>query len=378
MVKIKNQVCFMCGKKYKPEKVVFRCEKCGGSIDINYDFKEIKNLINKPTFTKAPVSHWKYWMFYPIKNLKNMITLGEGGTPLINDKFHKGRLLKNEGLNPTGSFKDRGSAVEITKAVENKVHNIYCPSTGNMGASIAAYGTRAGIRVTVYVPSGAPPVKVQQIKSYGARVVNMRGTYTNALNSVYELSEDTGAYISGDYGYRGEGEKSTGLEIIDQLNWQIPDYIVIPVGMGNHFWGIHQGLKEAKMVGLIDKFPKLVAIQASGCDTVVSSWKNNDPLPKTRKNPDTIAGAIACGKPNFGAEVLYALKQTKGLAETVTDGEILQARKELGKQGVWAEPAGAVAYAGAEKLGLSGQVVCIITGHGLKDPFAGGAIPSVY
>jgi len=369
MVKIKSQVCFMCGKRYKPDKLVFRCEKCGGSIDINYDYDEIKGLINKVTFTKAPITHWKYWMFYPIQNLKNIVTLGEGGTPLTTDKFHKDWLLKNEGLNPTGSFKDRGSAVEITKAVENKAHNLYCPSTGNMGASIAAYASRAKIRATVYVPSHSPHVKIQQIKSYGARVVNVRGTYTTALNAVYELADDTGAYIAGDYGYRGEGEKSTGLEIIDQLNWQTPDYIVIPVGMGNHFWGIHQGLKEAKKVGLIKKLPKLVAVQAAGCDTIVEPWKQGKTTPKTRRSPHTIASAISCGKPNFGAEVLYALKKTKGIAETVTDREILLARKKLGKEGIWAEPAGAVAYAGAEKLELNGKVVCIVTGHGLKDPF---------
>ena len=182
------------------------------------------------------------------------------------------------------------------------------------------------------------------------------------------MREKKGIYLTGDYPYRGEGEKSVGFEIIDQLDWNAPDYIVCPIGNGTLIYAVYKGLFEFKKTGLIKKTPKIIGVQAKGCNPIVSAVKKRKKSFNVVKKPKTVAGAIACGNPVDGLEALDAIYNSKGKAVDVTDKEIISAKKELGKEGIYAEPAGAVAFAGAKKLNLKGAVVCVVTGHGLKYP----------
>lgn len=365
---VKYLQCYKCGKKFPKDMIIFSCDRCGSSLNFVYDYKFIRRHLFNDEFFTAPVKHWKYWAFYPIKDLKKVISFNEGGTQLIHSLKNKDYYFKFEGVNPTGSFKDRGSTVEITKAVELGIREIACASTGNMGASVAAYASRAGLKSSIYVPSFAPKNKVNQIKAYGSKYFKVNGTYDDALQKTINLSKKKGIYLTGDYPARLEGEKSVGFEIIDQFNWYVPDYIVLPIGNGTLLSAVYKGLVEFKMAGFIKKIPRLIGVQAKGCNPIVKAFANKKKFFDIIKKPKTIASAINCGNPVDGLEALDAIRNSKGKAVSVSDSEILKSRKELGKEGIYSEISGAVSLAGAKKLGLSGEVVCVITGNGLKTP----------
>ena len=329
---VKYIQCYKCKKKFPADRIIFECDRCGCSLDIVYDYEKIKEHIMQDCFKKGYINHWKYWPFYPIEKLDEAITMHEGGTPLIKSSKYKGIFFKYEGVNPTGSFKDRGSTVEISRVKELGIKEVACASTGNMGASIAAYSSRGGINATIYVPTFAPEAKFIQISSYGAKIVRVKGTYEDALNKTKVLREKKGIYLTGDYPYRGEGEKSVGFEIIDQLDWNAPDYIVCPIGNGTLIYAVYKGLFEFKKTGLIKKIPKIIGVQAKGCNPIVSAVKKRKKSFNVVKKPKTVAGAIACGNPVDGLEALDAIYNSKGKAVDVTDKEIISAKKELEKR----------------------------------------------
>lgn len=353
--------CFHCKKEFPASKILFWCPDCGGSLVVHYKTEKIKEHLDK-NFRKARPGHWKYWMFYPVPKRK-VVTMGEGATPLVKDR-KRDWFFKIEGENPTGSFKDRGSTVEITHARHLGVKRVACASTGNMGASVSAYSARAGIRATIYVPHGAPIIKEEQIKDYGARIVRVKGDYTDALEKAQRLWTKKKIYLTGDYLYRQEGQKSVIFEALEQMG--VPKWVVLPVGMGNLCYATYKGLREMKDTGLISRMPKIVAVQSCHCSTVVEAFNKNSSLREV-ENPKTIASAISCGRPNYGEQALHALHETSGKATTVTDSEIMEARQELAGQGIFAEASGAVSFAGAKKLRLKGKTLMIVTGHGLKD-----------
>lgn len=366
MPHISHQECFKCKKIFNKHEILFWCPDCKGPILVKYKKGVQKQHLRKKEFKKQEVSHWKYWMFYPISR-RNVISMGEGGTPLIKDLRHKNLLLKYEGTNPTGSFKDRGSTIEISHAMQIGITSTVCASTGNMGASVAAYCSRAGIRAAIYVPRGATYSKLKQIKSHGAKVVKVMGDYTVALRKTQKLWLKKKVYQTGDYVYRQEGQKSTVFEILDQLKFQAPRNIIIPIGMGTHFFAAFKALEEMREVGLIQRMPRLVAVQSSHCSTVAKAYQRNMKQIPEVKNPKTIASAIACGKPNYGELALHALRKSNGIATTVTDDDLRRAKDNLAEQGIYAESSGAATYAAAKKLKLRGKTVAVITGHGLKD-----------
>lgn len=368
----KKIICKECGLEYQLDEIINRCRICYGSLDIIFDYDEIKKLILKESFLREPVSHWKYWMFYPTQDLNKRITLGEGGAQLLQStKFGFEDLwLKIETTNPTGSFKDRGSTVEITRAKELNVSSVCCASTGNMGASVAAYAAKTGMKCKIFLPTNVSKVKIQQIKIYGASIVKVKGNYTQALKSCEEYSNRTKTYLVGDYPYRGEGEKSVGFEIADQLNMSVPDYIISPMGNGTLIYAIWDAFNDMKKVGLIDVLPKMVGVQADGCSPIVDAWKKDSKEVRPLKKSKTLASAIDCPSPVDGVKALEAIKKSHGFAETVTDKELIKTREELArKEGIFAELAGVASIAGANKLKkeLDGKIVCIISGSGLKD-----------
>ncbi len=366
-MKVKSIRCFNCGKKYSPLRKIFECEECGYSLDLEYDYHDIrKQLSEEEEFFSLPPSHWKYAAFYPIESKESIVSLGEGGTPLIQSRDYPNFLFKFEGTNPTGSFKDRGSAVEITKAFEFREKQVLCASTGNMGASVAAYAARAGIKASIFVPSFAPRVKVKQMRELGARVTIVNGSYEKAVEKTRVLRKKKGYYLVGDYPYRTEGQKSVAFEAIEQLRFECPEYMVCPIGNGTLIYSTYKALHDFKKVGLIDEMPKIIGVQASKCNPVVKAWATGERI-KPLKNPRTVATAINCGNPFDGREALYAIHMSKGEAIDVSDKEILKAKKELALEGIHSETSGAVAFAGAKKLGLKDEAVIVVSGHGLKE-----------
>ncbi len=359
--------CFKCGKTYSPQTIIFECDECGYSLDVQYDYKLIKKMINRNFFYQIAPSHWKYWAFYPVKDLQKVVSMQEGGTPLIQSKKNKNYFFKYEGCNPTGVFKDRGPSIEITKAAEFGVKKVICASTGNMGASVSAYAQRAGIKAEIFVPTFAEKQKLRQIKAYGAKVTVMQGTYDDVLEHTQKLREKTGVYLTGDYPYRAEGQKSVGFEIIDQLNWKIPENIVVPIGNGTLIWSVYKACFELKETGFIKKIPKIIGVQAKGCNPVVNAFKKGKNEVKALKKTKTIASAINCNNPVDGMQALHAIRKSKGNAVEVSDAEILKAQKELGEEGIFAETSGAVSFAGAKKLKLKGKTVIVVTATGLKE-----------
>jgi threonine synthase len=387
-MKIKELKCFQCEKTYPADSKLFRCPDCEVGLNAIYDYEAILeslfgNAIIRGEFKRLDVYHYKYISFYPIEDVKKIVSMQEGGTPLIEslkiaqEVGCEDLYFKYEGANPTGSFKDRGSTVEITRAIEQNVKKVICASTGNMGASVAAYAAMAGIDCTIFIPNNIPDAKIAQIYAYGAKIIQVD---TNSYYTVQKLSEEAasqfGYFLLGDYIDRIEGEKSVGFEIIDQLEWKPPDYVICPIGTGTLIWAIWKAFLEFKEVGLIETLPKIIGVQAEGCAPVIHALKNNiiDIVPV--ENPKTIAQAISVPDPISGNGALMALQNSKGDGLTVTDQEIIQARIRLGKIGIWAEPSGAVSLAGLYKMQNQWDlhdktVACVITGHGLKDTLTG-------
>ena len=376
MVYVTGFRCFKCGKKYKPQEIerlpIPRCG-CGSALDAEYDYNSIQEVILRDDFMRDKPSHWKYWAFMPVKDLSKIITMGEGGTPLLENKRlgEKGRLLiKYEAANPTGSFKDRGSSLEITKAIENGKQNVALASTGNMGASVAAYSAFAGLSCQVFTPRIASREKIKQIKAYGAKTVDVEGDYSVAMKQAEEyVVSNTDSFLTGDYPWRSEGTKTVGFEIADQLYWRVPDYVVVPVGNGTLIWSIYEAFRELTLVGITENLPKIIGVQVENCAPVFDAWENdvNEIIPVN--DPDTIATAIACGDPIDGLAALKAVRDSNGEVRRISDREALDARDKLARNGIFVEPSGAVAYAGAVKKGLEGTVVVLATGHGLKDMY---------
>lgn len=383
-MRVKYLQCARCGKTYPRDIIRYRCE-CGDSIELVYDYSQVRGKISWEKLRNRTFCHWRYRELYPPVREKNIVTMGEGGTPLIRSRNIAPEMgvdnlsFKLEGLNPTGSFKDRGSTVEISQAYsflcrdDGCENEIVCASTGNMGASVAAYCGRAGIACTIYVPRDTARIKLLQMLAHGAKIVEVEGDYTLAMMTAKKEYEEKGRYLAGDYPYRGEGEKSVGLEIVDVLAGKV-DYIVSPIGNGTLLHGIWKGLKELKEIGLLKHLPVMIGVQAEGCNTVTRAFegKTDDIVPVI---PHTLMDAVACGDPLDGTWALRALRESGGWCTTVSDREGIATRDLLAKrEGIFAELSGALSLAGLQKAYAAGivekdaRVVAVITGHGLKEP----------
>ncbi|HLB69813.1 MAG TPA: threonine synthase [Candidatus Methanoperedens sp.] len=377
MVYVTGFKCFRCARKYKPQEIeklpIPRCSNCGSALDAVYDYTSIQKIILRDDFMRNKPNHWKYWAFMPVKDLSKIITMGEGGTPLLdNRKLYKtGRMLiKYEAANPTGSFKDRGSSLEITKALEFGKNKVALASTGNMGASVAAYAAFAGLECRVFIPDFVGVEKIRQIKAYGAETISVDGDYSIAMKRAEDYVVSHGdSFLTGDYPWRSEGTKTIGFEIADQLYWHIPDHVVVPVGNGTLISSIFEAFRELTLVGITDRIPRIIAVQVENCDPVVHAWESDLGEVMPVSNPRTIATAIACGDPIDGIAALRAIRESGGEALRVSDEETLDARDRLARNGIFVEPSGAVAYAGVMKKKLEGTIVCLATGHGLKDMY---------
>jgi threonine synthase len=286
--------------------------------------------------------------------------------------------VKNEGENPTGSFKDRGMTVGVSKANELGTKNVICASTGNTSAALAAYAAKAGMRCTVLIPSGKIAYgKLSQAMIYGAKVLQIRGNFDQSLDMVLKIAEKHPAiYLLNSINpFRVEGQKSLAFEICDQLDGQAPDRLVVPVGNAGNISAIWKGFTEYYRLGFINKLPKMTGIQAAGSAPIAHMIKTGSNEMVPIKTPETLATAIRIGAPVSWKKAVNAIRKSGGTAETVTDDEILAAQKMLARvEGIFVEPASASSIAGLIKLVDIGviskdeRVVCVTTGHGLKDP----------
>jgi threonine synthase len=379
-----HQECINCGTKYDINEVIYFCKKCGDILEIKVDFESLIETMKSGKWKKGPLSVWRYRDFMPIHEATKLVTLGEGGTGLHSSARLGGELglrnlwIKNEGENPTGSFKDRGMTVGVTKAIELGAKHVICASTGNTSASLAAYAARAGIKCTVLIPSGKIAYgKLSQAMIHGAKVLQVRGNFDEALEFVLKLAEKhKSIYLLNSINpFRIEGQKSLGYEICEQLNNEAPDRIIIPVGNAGNISAVWKGLTEFYKLGYIKKLPKMTGIQAAGSAPIAQMIKNNSSKIVPVETPETVATAIRIGAPVSWKKAVKAIRESQGTAETVTDEEILDAQMMLARiEGIFVEPASASSIAGLKKLvkkgviGREERVVCITTGHGLKDP----------
>ena len=376
--------CINCGSRYGIDEIVYFCENCGDILEIKYDRGELAEALKDNKWLNMPLSVWRYRHFMPISDDAKIVSLNEGGTGFHSCENLAKRLglrqlhVKNEGENPTGSFKDRGMTVGVTKAVELGVQSVICASTGNTSASLAAYSAKAGLQCAVLIPSGKIAYgKLSQAMIYGAKVIQVRGNFDQALDVVLKLSEKhRSVYLLNSINpFRIEGQKSLGYEICDQLNQEASDRVVVPVGNAGNISAIWKGFTEFHELGLIKALPKMTGIQAAGSAPIAKAIKNGSDMIVPVIKPETVATAIRIGAPVSWKKAMNAIRESGGTAETVTDEEILNAQKLLARvEGLFVEPASASSIAGLIKLVQNGvidkdeHIVCVTTGHGLKDP----------
>lgn len=348
-----------------------------GPWEVVMDLAMIQSKLNLDYFKQAPPCLAKYLPLLPIKDHTQFVSLKEMATPLVKSKsltkkFGIDLYFKLESKNPTGSFKDRGSAVDLTVAKEMGAKGIVLASTGNMAASCSCYAAQAQLPCFVFVPEGVPMAKLAQVIAFGGHIVQVKGSYNDAAKLAEAVAVEKGFYLAGDYAFRVEGAKTAAFELIDQFAFDVPDVVVVPIGCGTNIAGYAKGFKEYQALGLIDKQPQLFGVQAEGAAPVIHSFKRNDSHVVPVDGAHTIASAIAIGNPLDGVKALDAIYSTNGQAVAVSDREILEAQYLLSKEeGLFVESAAAATLAAIIKecKKLKGKrVVCVLTGDGLKDP----------
>lgn len=368
--------CVSCGEEYGDDEVIYTCEKCGSVLEL---VNEIN--VSKDTFDGRKDNLWKFKECIPVDESK-IVSLDEGGTPFckcdkLGEELGVNLYVKVEGSNPTGSFKDRGMTVGMTKAMELGVSIVGCASTGNTSASLSAYAARAGLRCIVFLPSGKVALgKLAQAMFHGAEVMSINGNFDEALEAMTALALEKHLYLLNSINpYRLEGQKTIGYEIVRDLGWKAPDRIILPVGNAGNISAIWKGVKEFHDAGFIKDLPMMTGIQAEGACPVTNAFKKRDKCVVPVENPETIATAIRIGAPVSDIKALNAIYDSNGYSETVTDGEILDAQRLLARtEGIGVEPASAASIAGLKKLVDEGVVdkgetiTCVVTGHLLKDP----------
>jgi threonine synthase len=378
--------CVVCGKTYDIDEVPYVCPEHGveGILDVQYDYQKINYAFSKDDLqTNKDFSIWRYKPLLPIDPSARVPLLSVGWTPLYNAEQMATQLglkqlwIKDDGRQPTASFKDRASAIAILKAQEQNAEIITTASTGNAAAALSGLCASIQQDNVIFVPKSAPTAKIAQLLTYGSQVILVDGTYDDAFDLCMAAVNEYGWYNrnTGYNPYMTEGKKTAAFEICEQLNWEIPDRIFVSVGDGCIIGGIHKGLKDLKALGWIDRIPKLMGIQAEGSSYLYQAWKNKeDVLTKPPVTATTIADSISAGLPRDRIKALAAVTDTEGMYMTVTDEEILTAVIELARGcGVFAEPAGATAYAGLKKavnenmISTDEKIVVLNTGNGLKD-----------
>ncbi len=382
--------CIECKEKYDLEKVRYTCD-CGGTLDVKRDLSKIDGEFLKSMWDSrwgmksGPESSgvWRYKeLILDIPN-NQIVTKQEGNTRL----YEAGKAgeyaglnnfyLKHEGENPTGSFKDRGMTAGATAAKMFGATRVACASTGNTSASMAAYAAKEGIESVIFIPEGKIAYgKLAQALAYGGKTLQIEGNFDDAMELVQDVCKELNIYLLNSINpFRIEGQKAIGFEVLQQLDWEVPDWFIIPGGNLGNNTALTKGLQELHELGIINKIPRIAVIQAEGANPLYTMWKNKTEY-QAVKDPDTIATAIKIGNPVSWRKSLRGIEWTNGVVEQVTEQEIMDAKAMVDAAGIGAEPASCCSVAGAKKLVDAGiidpdaKVVGILTGNVLKDPDA--------
>ena len=377
MTKISLQ-CRECKKDYEPT-FKYICDNCFGPLDVKYDFP----AVTKDTFTNREHTYWRYFELLPIQSKSNIISIDAGMTPLIKaEKLGESiglnnLYVKNDSVNPTFSFKDRPAGIAVSKAKEFGLSAVGCASTGNLASATAAHAAKGGFPCYVFAPSDIEHAKIAQALSYGAEFIAVDGTYDDANRIAAQIGDSKGIGIVNINmrSYYVEGSKTLAYEVAEQLHWQVPDQLIVPVGSGAMLNAICKGFEELQSISLLDDVSNMhmVAAQPHGCAPIVDAFKKNSSDVIPVEHPDTVAKSLAIGDPGDGRYVLKRLQQYNGFAEESNNKEILDAIILLAKtEGIFTEPAGGVSVAVLKKLVEDGKIdkndttICYVTGNGLK------------
>lgn len=382
---VKNLTCLECNKEYPPAPDRYLCDHCAqkGLLEVNYDYEKIKkNWSREDLASNENYSMWRYTPLLPVSEKTKRPPLKVGWTPVYQSPALAEKLgleniwIKDDGLNPTGSLKDRASAIAVVKALEAGAETVACSSTGNAASSLAGNVASMGgdLKAVIFVPKRAPMGKVAQLLVYGATVISVQGDYKDAFQLSAEAITEWNWYNrnAAINPYLVEGKKTVTLELAEYFNWEMPDWIVISVGDGCTIAGAWKGLHDLKELGFINKVPKLIGVQAEGCAPITRSFKTGQPLEATSE--DSLADSIAVGNPRNPIKAIRGVKNSDGEMVNVSDEEILDMMSLLGScTGIFGEPAGVAGLAGLKKLVARGtvkrtdRVAAVITGNGLKD-----------
>jgi threonine synthase len=378
--------CPLCDRRFSPDDVAYTCPSCGevGTLDVLYDYNEIKTQLDRDALrNQREKSMWRYRELLPLLPQSPVPPLAVGMTPL----YEAGRLaenlgvrqawVKDDGQNPTGSLKDRASALIVARAMEQGISTVSTASTGNAAAALAGLGASVGMNIIIFVPATAPEAKIAQLLVYGATVLLVEDTYDVAFDLCYQMCVSEGWYCRNTAmnPYTTEGKKTVAFEIAEQLDWQVPDVVVVSVGDGNIIAGVYKGFYDLHRLGWIERIPRLIGVQADGSAALLHAWQRGLSAAEMRPTEArTLADSISAGLPRDRAKALRAVWETGGAYVGVSDTEIVAAIPQLARlTGVFAEPAAAAVYAGARHAVLSNviksdeSVLLLVTGNGLKD-----------
>ncbi|MGQ0606188.1 MAG: threonine synthase [Candidatus Nitrosotenuis sp.] len=377
MTKISLQ-CRECKKEYE-STFKYVCEECFGPLDVKYEFSPI----SKNIFSGREYTYWRYFELLPIQDKSNIVSIGAGMTPLIKaEKLGKklglnNLYIKNDSVNPTFSFKDRPAGIAVSKAKEFGLSAVGCASTGNLASATAAHAAKGGFPCYVFAPSDIEHAKIAQALAYGSKFIAVDGTYDDANRIAAQIGDSKGIGIVNINmrSYYVEGSKTLAYEVAEQLDWQVPDNLIVPVGSGAMLNAICKGFEELQDISLLNSVSNMhmIAAQPHGCAPIVDAFKKGSREVIPVENPDTIAKSLAIGDPGDGRYVLKRLKQYNGFAEESNNKEILDAILLLARtEGIFTEPAGGVSVAVLSKMIEDGKIdkndvtICYVTGNGLK------------
>jgi len=377
-------VCPKCGARYsfEPPTKCANCDENSFKFSVTYDLSRLSHAVSRDLFKQRPTSMWRYRELLPVSRDQNIISMGEGWTPLVKTRMLANKLgtenlfIKSDYAMPTLSFKDRGSSCVVSKALDLGLKTIALVSSGNAGSSFAAYSARAGIRCLILVPDFTPSEKLAQIAVYGPKLAKITATVDQARTFLEKASSDldvTPMNTSCLRSYYKEGMKTLAFELCEQFDWNPPEWVLIPSGSGSSLLGVWKGFDEFRKLGLIERCPKLVAVQTQAAQAIVERISGTRSF-STPQSSKTVATGLFVRDPPEAELVVKAIKDSKGTAVAVKEDLILQAQKDLAKlEGIFAEPSGAIVIGAVADLIDHGvvdadeRVVCVITGSGLKD-----------
>ncbi len=378
--------CPLCDRRFSPDAVAYTCPSCGevGTLDVLYDYEQLKAQLDRDALRNRRMqSMWRYRELLPLLPDSSVPPLDVGMTPLYEAKRLAENLgvrqawVKDDGQNPTGSLKDRASALIVARALEQGISTVSTASTGNAAAALAGLGASVGMNIIIFVPAAAPEAKIAQLLVYGATVLLVEDTYDVAFDLCYQMCVSEGWYCRNTAmnPYTTEGKKTVAYEIAEQLDWHVPDVVLVSVGDGNIIAGVYKGFYDLYQLGWIERIPRLIGVQADGSAALLHAWQRGLSAAEMRPiDAHTVADSISAGLPRDRAKALRAVWETQGAYVGVSDTEIVAAIPQLARlTGVFAEPAASAVYAGARHAVLSNviksneSVLLLVTGNGLKD-----------